>query len=245
VFVVSEQVTINVDGSEMPVYVAKPKQSGPRPAVIILQEIFGVNREVKRIADLVASAGYVGLAINYYHRTHPDLNAPYTQEGMQQGFAAAGAVTKAGLLKDVAAAVAYLNEQDFVERGQVVTWGFCFGGSVAFLSATLPEIKAAIAFYGGQIGAPFPSGEAGVLQDVASLKAPVLAVFGENDDFIPPAQIKSICSAVAAAPVPVRVVTYEGVGHAFFRESSAQMDAPAVADAWKRTQEFLRQAFGS
>ena len=101
-----QSFTIDVAGSAMPVYLARPEDPSPRPAVIVLQEIFGVNTEVKRIADLAASAGYVALAINYYHRTHPNLNEPYTQEGLQNGFAAAGAVTRAGLTADLEAAVA-------------------------------------------------------------------------------------------------------------------------------------------
>jgi len=64
-----EAVTVDVQGSSMPCYLARPDADGARPAVIVLQEIFGVNTEVKRIADLLASAGYVALAINYYHRT--------------------------------------------------------------------------------------------------------------------------------------------------------------------------------
>ena len=84
----TQSLTIDVAGSGMPAYLARPYGGSPRPAVIVLQEIFGVNAEVKRIADLVASAGYVGLAINYYHRTHPNLSEPYTQEGLQNGFKA-------------------------------------------------------------------------------------------------------------------------------------------------------------
>ena len=87
----SESFTIDVGGGSMPAYLARPDDGAPRPAVIVLQEIFGVNAEVKRITDLLASSGYVGLAINYYHRTHPDLNEPYTPEGLKHGFAAAGA----------------------------------------------------------------------------------------------------------------------------------------------------------
>ena len=129
---ITHQFTIDVGGSAMPAYLARPDDGERRPAVIVLQEIFGVNAEVKRITDLVAAAGYVGLAINYYHRTHPDLNEPYTPEGMQAGFAAAGAVTKASLRADVAAAIDWLNAQDFVTFNHIATWGFCFGGTAAF-----------------------------------------------------------------------------------------------------------------
>src|ERR1700719_4027773 len=99
---ISQSVTIDVAGDPMPAYLARPDGEGPRPAVIVLQEIFGVNAEVKRITDLVAGAGYVGLAINYYHRTHPNLDEPYTPEGLQAGFKAAGAVSRKTLLQDIA-----------------------------------------------------------------------------------------------------------------------------------------------
>ena len=155
----TQDLTIDVDGSPMPSYLARPDGNEPKPAVIVLQEIFGVNAEVKRIADLFASAGYVALAINYYHRTHPNLNEPYTQEGLQVGFAAAGAVSRATLRADVAAAIAWLDGQPFVAHGKIATVGFCFGGSTAFVTATLPGLKAAIPFYGGSIAAGFPNGE--------------------------------------------------------------------------------------
>ena len=121
----SQSVSLDVGGSAMSCYVARPDGDGPKPAVIVLQEIFGVNTEVKRITDLVASAGYVGIAINYYHRTHPNLNEPYTQEGMQNGFAAAGAVSRAGLHADVQAAADWLNSQNFVAKGKVATRAGC------------------------------------------------------------------------------------------------------------------------
>ena len=106
----TQDLTITVNGSAMPSFIARPDGEEPRAAVIVLQEIFGVNKEVRRIAEMFADAGYVALAINYYHRTHPDLNEPYTQAGLQAGFAAAGSVGRATLLADVTAAIAYLDD---------------------------------------------------------------------------------------------------------------------------------------
>jgi carboxymethylenebutenolidase len=231
--------TIDVDGSPMPSYLARPDGEDPKPAVIVLQEIFGVNAEVKRIADLFASAGYVALAVNYYHRTHPNLNEPYTQEGLQAGFAAAGQVSRATLRADVAASIAWLDEQPFVEKGKIATVGFCFGGSTAFVTATLPGLRAAIPFYGGSIASGFPNGEPEGLTDIGDIHIPMLLFFGGKDDFIPAEAVAKVEKAIADARLDAEVVVYPNVGHAFFRESSSALNEHEVDDAWKKVQAFL------
>ncbi len=239
----TQDLTIDVGGSSMPSYLSRPDGADPKPAVIVLQEIFGVNAEVKRIADLFASAGYVALAINYYHRTHPNLNEPYTQEGLQHGFAAAGQVSKASLRADVAAAIAWLDAQPFVESGKIATVGFCFGGTAAFTTATLPGLKAAIPFYGGHIAANLPNGDPAPLADIGDINIPLLLFFGGKDDFIPAEAVASIDAALTEAHKPHEVVTYPNVGHAFFRESSAALgESSEVADAWHKVQDFLSKS---
>jgi carboxymethylenebutenolidase len=248
--VVSQSFTIDVAGNPMPAYLARPDDSGtPRPAVIVLQEIFGVNTEVKRITDLVAGAGYVGLAINYYHRTHPGLDEPYTQEGLQAGFAAAGAVSRETLRADVTAAIDFLNRQDYVAFNHIATWGFCFGGSVAFVTATLEGIDAAICFYGGSIAGPFPNGEPEGLADAAEIKAPLLLAFGGKDAYIPAEAVERIRQALTAAHKRFEIQVYPDQDHAFFRDSGSQLEdghandrTPRdVADAWDRVQSFLQE----
>lgn len=251
----SSQLTINVDGQSMPAYLAQPEEgSGPHPAVIVLQEIFGINQEMKRITDLIASAGYVGLAINFYHRTDPDLSEPYTEAGYKNGYVVAGKLTKAGLRQDVAAARDWLNDQTFVRNGKVATWGFCLGGSVAFLTAVLPGIRGAICFYGTAIAAAMPSGEPEALVDAGQIKIPLLLAFGGKDESIPPESISRIDAALKDAGVEHRIQVYPHVGHAFFRQGSvaavAQQHAhsseavsESVADAWNLVQHFLKWVF--
>ncbi|GAC1302870.1 MAG: dienelactone hydrolase family protein [Vulcanimicrobiaceae bacterium] len=240
----TQELNLSVDGDPMPSYLARPDGDAPRGAVIVLQEIFGVNREVRRIADLFANAGYVALAINYYHRTHPHLDEPYTPEGLQNGFAAAGAVSRATLRADVAAAIAYLDAQPFVAPGKIATCGFCFGGSTAFVTATLPGLAAAIPFYGGHIAAPFPGGEPEGLADVAEIRVPLLLFFGGKDDYIPADAVRRIDETLARAGKPHEVVTYPDVGHAFFRESSSELGKAEVDDAWRRVRAFLEAHIG-
>jgi len=237
----TQDLSIDVDGTAMSCYVARPDGGEPKPAVIVLQEIFGVNREVKRIADLFASVDYVVLAPNYYYRTHPQLNEPYSDEGLQRGSAAAGQVTKASLRTDVAACIDWLNAQPFVAEGKIATCGFCFGGTVAFLSATLPGVKAAIPFYGGHIAAPMPNGDPEPLADAKDIKAPLLLFFGGKDDYIPKESIERIDRTLTELGKAHEIVIYPNVGHAFFRESSASLHKEEVADAWERVQHFLRK----
>jgi len=242
--VYSQSLTITVDGNPMPCYLARPDGDEPKPAVIVLQEIFGVNTEVKRITDLVASAGYVGLAINYYHRTHPDLNEPYNEQGLQNGFAAAGAVTKAGLRSDVKAAIEWLNAQEYVHTNRIATWGFCFGGTVAFVTATLDGLCAAVSFYGGHIAQPLPDGEAAPIDEAAQIQAPLLLAFGGKDDYIPAEAVEKIREALTAAGKRFEIQVYPDQGHAFFRDSSDALDSSKdVADAWDLVQSFLTEHF--
>jgi carboxymethylenebutenolidase len=245
--VITQSFTIDAGGGKMPAYLARPDGEEPRAAIIVLQEIFGVNTEVKRIADLAASAGYVALAINYYHRTHPELNEPYTPEGLQNGFKAAGAVTRAGLAADIGAARDWLGTQRFVSNGKIATWGFCFGGTVAFFSATLPGIGAAVAFYGGNIAAGLPCGEPEMLADTAQLRAPLLLVFGGQDAYIPADAVERIRSTVGAAKKDVTIEVFADQDHGFFRHSSSEMapgsgaKAEANAKAWTLVQNFLKE----
>jgi dienelactone hydrolase len=129
-------------------YLARPEEnSGPHPAVIVLPEVFGLTPEVRRVTDLLASTGYAGLAIDYYHRTDPGLAEPYTELGNANAFAAAAKVTARDLLADVSAARSWLETQPFVRDAKVATWGFDFGGTAAFVTSSLAELSGAICFY--------------------------------------------------------------------------------------------------
>ena len=244
----NSQITIEHDGSSMPAYVARPDPaSGPHPGVIVFQEIFGVNAEVKRICDLVASAGYVALAPNYYHRTHPELNEPYNAEGLERGFGAAAQVSYDSLRKDTAASLDWLKQQDFVKAEKVAVWGFCFGGTVAFNAATLPGLAGSICFYGTSIASPMPNGEAEALSLAPEIKCPLLLVFGGADDYVGSEQIDRIRRTLDDAGKDFEIQVYPTAAHAFFRGSTEHIGtsnhSEVVADAWNLVQAFLKRVF--
>ncbi len=251
---ISQDISISVDGSSMPGYLACPEEgSGQHPAVIVLQEVFGLTPETKRITDLLASIGYVGLAINYYHRIDPQMSEPYTDEGNKRSFEVAASVTAENLSADVRAAVEWLNGQPFVKRGKIATWGFGFGATAGFLTADLRELSGAILFYPGELTG-MPGGGEPPLERAAQVNVPLLIIFGEQDYFVSRYDMDRIQQALDDANKDARMQIYPGVGHSFFRHGrpqaiselqrySDESVAHAVADSWDLVKAFLIKIF--
>src|SRR5579872_3678377 len=252
---ISQDISIPVDGSTMPAYLARPQEgSGSHPAVIVLQEIFGFTPETRRVTELLASIGYVGLAINYYHRSNPRVNLPYTEEGLEQSNELAATVTAENLGADVRAAIAWLNNQTFVKNGKIATWGFGFGATAAFVTSNLRELCGTILFYPSYITLPMPSGGEPPLDHAKEINVPVFMIFGEQDYYMSRYDMERIWQVLKSASKEARVQIYPNVGHSFFRHGrpqaiaelngySDEAVAQAVADSWDLVKAFLIDVF--
>lgn len=237
--ILSSSVSIPVGDTDMPAYVARPGDDGLYPGVIVLEGVYGFDDELKRITDLVASFGCVGLAIDYFHRTNPNFVQPFGPEGFAAGEAATKNIHKAGLLDDVGAARDWLNEQPYVDHGHIASWGFGFGGTAAFVSATLAGIDAAVVFYGQSIASLMPSGEPAPIEDCKEIRAPLLLVFGGQDQLISQRDIDTIEGDLRSFNKKFDVQIYPNVGHSFFRTTSDTSSTREAADAWDRVQAFF------
>ena len=252
---ICRDVTIPVDGSQMDAHLARPEEgSGPHPAVIVLQEVFGFTPEVKRVTELLPSMGYVGLAINFYHRTNPNMVEPYTEDGSRRAFDAAAKVTAEHLAVDVSAAAQWLNGQPFVRDGKVATWGFGFGGTAAFVTTSLKELSGAICFYPLYVATPMPSGGEPPLEHASEIAVPLLLIFGEKDYYVSRYDMDCIRETLKQCGKEFTMEVYPGVGHSFFRHGrpeavtevqrySDEAVAQAVADSWNLVRAFLRDVF--
>ena len=233
-----EDVVVPVGSLSMPSYFATPDDKQPHPGVIVFQEFFGVNREMRRIADLLANFGFSALVPNFFHRTAPNLNAPYNEEGMKEGFAAAGATTMETLLSDTKASIAFLQSSPSC-NGKIGVWGFCFGGTVAYLAATLPDVKAAVSFYGAQIAvSPTPQHPAAI-EVTKAINAPIFLVFGGKDQHIGEDQRSAIEAALKKAGKPYTLEVYREEDHGFFRHGVNGESTAGAREVWPKVRQFL------
>jgi carboxymethylenebutenolidase len=222
---IKSELTISSPVGKMPAYIARP-ETGLHPAVIVLEGVYGFDAEMRRMTDLVASAGFVGCAIDY-------LRGQPVKDGFKTPTVAA----------DIAATRDWLNDQPYVRRGKIATWGFGIGGSVAFMASTLPGISSAIAFYGQSIVKGLPDGGDAPIRQAEEIRAPLLLVFGGRDELITEADIERIRQRLEAAGKRAEIQIYANVGHSFFRESSDTIASREIADAWDRVQSFLQKYF--
>jgi carboxymethylenebutenolidase len=222
---IEEPITIDAPQGPMQAYVTRLDEK-PRPAVIVLEGVYGFDSEIKRITEQVASSGYVGLAIDYLRGG--DANTVFNTRNV---------------CEDVAAARDWLNAQPFVRHGKIATWGFGYGGTAAFLASTLPGLAAAIAFYGQSIARPIPGTDGKpALDEIDDVRVPMLLVFGGHDEQIGPNEIAMIRDRLTAKHAHFEIEVYPEVGHSFFREDLGTIATRQIADAWGRVQAFLRRS---
>jgi carboxymethylenebutenolidase len=213
------------DGHKFSAYRADPSGK-PRGAIVVIQEIFGVNKHIRSIADRYAELGYVAIAPSVFDRAEKGFEAGYDEAGMNAGRAARGKITTEPPLIDTQAAVDAAKS-----AGKVAVVGYCMGGSVAFLSATrLDGVSAAVGYYGGQIA---PVAE-------EKTKVPCMLHFGDQDHGIPLTDVEKIKKAHPDMPIFV----YSDAGHGFNCDVRPSFAPIAAQVAFGRTQEFIAKHVG-
>jgi len=221
-------------------YLATPVGEGLFPGVVVLQEIFGVNSHIRDVTERIAKLGYVAIAPALYQRQAPDFEAGYTPEAIQIGRRYKEETKASELLGDIQAAIAYLKSQPQVKHtfGCI---GFCFGGHVAYLAATLPEITATASFYGAGITSQIPGGGIPTLSRTADIKGTLYAFFGNEDASIPAEQVDQIETELEKYQIPHHVFRYDKADHGFFCDQRGSYHPAAAADAWIQVQQLFEQ----
>jgi carboxymethylenebutenolidase len=212
------------DGHRFDAFVALP-QGRPRGALVVLQEIFGVNSHIRGVARGYADEGYVAIAPALFDRLERGVELGYGEDDVKRGRELKVASQQGLVLQDIAAAIA-----EGAKHGQVGIVGYCWGGLMTWLSACkLDGLSAAISYYGAGI------------PDQAALqpRCPVLMHFGERDHLSPQPQVQ----AFTQARPEVRVHVYPA-DHGFNCDQRAAFEPESAALARRRTLDFLQQHVG-
>ncbi len=234
--------TIDITNGELKIsaYLAHPQAPGTYPAIVILQEIFGVNQHIQQVTERIARAGYVAIAPSLFQRQAPGFATGYTPADVELGRKYAWEQTTAGeLLSDIQATVDYLNTLPTVKAGKIGCIGFCFGGHVAFLAATLPAIKATASFYGARITTATPGGGEATITRIGQIQGTIYLFFGNEDASIPPEQVNTIEAELTKNHISHRVFRYDGADHGFFCDHRPSYNPVAAADAWEQVQQLF------
>jgi carboxymethylenebutenolidase len=211
------------DGHQFDAWLA-PAVGTPRGALVILQEIFGVNSHIRSVADGYAADGYLCIAPSLFDRVRRNVELGYEPKDVEQGRGYAMQIPDEKLLLDIQACINVVKH-----AGPVGVVGYCWGGSLAHLSACELPIRAAVAYYGTRI-----------LQNLQRKpRAPVMYHFGERDKTIPPEGIEKVRAADPAGEVHVYAAD-----HGFNCEQRAAYDAAAAKLARERTLAFLSKHLG-
>ncbi|MCB9896016.1 MAG: dienelactone hydrolase family protein [Planctomycetes bacterium] len=228
----------------MDAYFAFPGEGGPYPGVVVFQEIFGVNEHIREVCRRIAAQGYVAVAPDVYHRTAQRLELGYEPEDVAQGRQHKDKCTVAGLLADTRASIKALHDRDDVLNGKLGCVGFCFGGHVAFIAATLPEFAATACFYGGGITTMRPGGGEPSIKLAPQIEGRILMLYGDQDKGIPPEQVEQVRNALADAGKRYEVRTFVGAGHGFACDKRLSYHVGASNEAWKLVFDMWSQELG-
>ncbi|HIJ63376.1 MAG TPA: dienelactone hydrolase family protein, partial [Rhodospirillaceae bacterium] len=230
------QVMVPVAGGMMPAYEAYPASGGPFPTVLVIQEIFGVHEHIKDICRRLAKLGYYAIAGEMFARQGDVSKMTDINQIIGQVVAK---VADDQVNADLDSLVDYARSTGKADVKRLGVTGFCWGGRATWLyAAHNPAVKAAVAWY-GLIDPPMwnPKGTT-VFQVVGKLKAPVLGLFGGNDQFVPAKSVEKLKAKLKGKPS--EIVLYKGVPHGFNADYRPSYNREAAEDGWKRLQAWFK-----
>ena len=209
------------DGHEFRAYLSAPKDIKPKGAILVIQEIFGVNSHIRAVTDSFAAAGYIAIAPSLFDRIRMGIEMGYTDKDMQEGRGYVAQLQPDQTLKDLSAALTIVKH-----AGRVGAVGYCWGGRMSYLAASELPLSCSVVYYGG-----------GITQTLDKKpKCPMMYHFGERDKHITQDDVAKI----KAANPEGQFYLYPA-DHGFNCDQRGSYDAPSAALARTRTLEFFAQ----
>ena len=243
---VTETVMLPTAGQSIRGYVARPNAPGRFPAVIVVNEIFGLHAYILDICRRFAKLGYVAIAPGFFDRAGDPAPLPMTQFDAIRKIVATA--SDAQVMGDVGVTLKWLEAQPYVAGRRIAITGFCWGGKVVWNACeTFPDLKAGAAWYGQlapPAGAPAPAPTAGdpprlwPVDHAAELHAPVLGLYGGKDPLSQavPAMREALAKAGKTAS---EIIVYDDAGHGFHADYRSSYNEADATDGWSRLLAFF------
>jgi carboxymethylenebutenolidase len=239
--ITNETIQVSVaDGTSMQAYLARPGAGHFPVGVVVAHELFGVNPDIRGVADDLAGSGYLTIAPEFYHRSAPPGRwLERDDAGRQEGFKYLNQLQRQQALDDAAAGIGWLSSQPGIERIAMI--GFSAGGHLSYLAAGRLPIAATAVLYGGWLPTTdIPMSQPSPTLDLTpGISGRILYLTGEDDALIDAGQRRQIRDALQAAGVDHELVTYPGAAHAFFWPGTPSFNQEARDDAWSRILAML------
>ena len=222
---------------DLPGYYVTPTGTSKFPAVIVLMEAFGLNQWCKSICDRLAQAGFAALAPDFYRGT------TYAYTDTPGAIAKLKSLNDDAIMGDVGKSIEFLAGKPELNTSGIGVIGFCMGGRYAFLAnATYPtKLRAAISFYGGGIDAAAgnPLGQKSLLDRVSAIQAPIMLMYGSEDQLIAAEEHGRVATALSKAKKRYILNLFPNAGHGFMSDRRDSFSPEAAAEAWMMTTGFL------
>jgi carboxymethylenebutenolidase len=233
------EVKIPVADGQIPAYRAMPASGGPFPMVLVVQEIFGVHEHIKDICRRFAKLGHCAIAPELYARQGDVSQISDIQEIVTK---VVSKVPDSQVMADLDAAVDWAEKSSKGDSKRLGITGFCWGGRVVWLyAAHSPRVKAGVAWYGRLVGQATDLTPKYPVDLAATLKAPVLGLYGGADSGIPNETVEQMRTALKAANGSSEIVLYPDTPHGFFADYRASYRKEQAQDGWKRLQEWFKK----
>jgi len=233
------EVKIPVPDGEIPAYRAMPESGGPFPVVLVVQEIFGVHEHIKDVCRRFAKEGYLAVAPELYARQGDVSKLTDYREIFAQ---VVSKVPDAQVMGDLDAAVAWAGKSGSGDAARVAVTGFCWGGRITWLyAAHSPSVKAGVAWYGRLAGQSTELQPRYPIDLVDELKAPVLGLYGGQDQGIPLEDVEKMRAALKAAGKPSEIVVFPDSPHGFHADYRPSYRAADARAGWEQCLAWFRR----
>lgn len=233
------ETSVPTQGDNMPAFFARPRQAeGALPVILVVQEIFGVHEHIRDICRRLAKAGYLAVAPELYFRQGDASDYDDIPTLLKE---LVSKVPDSQVLADLDHVANWAARHGGDMRNMAVT-GFCWGGRISWLyAAHNPQLKAAVAWYGKLVGEKTLKQPKHPVDIAVDLNAPVLGLYGGQDDGIPQETVDTMRQALRAANAKAEIVVYPDAGHAFNADYRPSYHAESAEDGWQRMLAFFRQ----